>query len=118
MEDMEEGYELHVLDVKIICSKSLESVTSQHIAWCWKSSTILRASDFSDQTEIYGKNIGNSAQVKSVVEVLSLMKQLTLDEQAKLFIESDIASITTNDLCEGMNVESNINVKNGMLEME
>ena len=33
-----------------------------------------------------------------------------------MFIDSDIASITRNDLCEWMDVESNINGKKGMVE--
>ena len=44
------------------------------------------------------------------------MKQLNLDEQATLFIDSDIASITTNDLCEWMDVESKINVIKRIVE--
>ena len=44
------------------------------------------------------------------------MKQLNLDEQAKLFIDSDIESITTNDLCEWMDIEGNINIKKGMVQ--
>ena len=99
-----------MLEVTRIYAKSWESVTSQHIAWCWKSSTILSASDVSDQTQIYDKNIGNNTQGEAFAEVLSLMKQLTLDEQAKLFIDSDFPSITTNDLCKWIDVESNINV--------
>ena len=44
------------------------------------------------------------------------MKQLTLDEQTKLFIDADIASITTNDLCEWMDVDSNINDEKRIVE--
>ena len=83
-----------------ISANSWKSVTSQHVAWCWKSSTILCASDVSNKFNIYGNNIGNSAQDEAVPEVLSLMKQLTLDDQEKLFIDSYIASITANDFCD------------------
>ena len=44
------------------------------------------------------------------------MKQLTLNEQEKLFIDSYIASFTKKDLWQWMNVETNINVKNGMVK--
>ena len=44
------------------------------------------------------------------------MKQLTLDEQAKLFIDSDNSFDTTNDFCELMDIQSNINVKKGTVE--
>ena len=60
--------------------------------------------------------MGKSAQDEAVADLLSLMRQLTLDEQEKLFIGSDTASFTTNDLCEWMDVESNINVIKGMVE--
>ena len=113
---MTRGYESHVLEVTRICANSWESFTSKHIAWCWKSSTILSASDVSDQTKIYGDNLGSSAQDEAVAEVLFLMKQLSLGQQAKCFIDSDIASITRNDFCEWMDVESNINVRKGIVE--
>ena len=41
--------------------------------------------------------IGGSAQDEDVSDLLSLLKELSLEEQEKLFIDSDIASITTND---------------------
>ena len=44
------------------------------------------------------------------------MKQLTLEEQAGLFIDSDITYTPANDLCEWMDIESNVNVKKGMVE--
>ena len=51
------------------------------------------------------------AQDEEVADLLPLMKQLTLDEEAELFMDSDIAFATTNNLGEWMDVESNINVK-------
>ena len=82
---MAKGYNSHILDVTRIWAKSGEAVTSQHIAWCWKSSRILSASDVADLTQIYGRNIGKCAQDEEVADLLSLMKQRTLDEQADFF---------------------------------
>ena len=97
---MSEGYDPHMMDVTRICGKSWEAVTSQDIARDWKSTGILSASDVSHLTQIYGKNTGNSAQDEEVADLLSLMMQLTLDKQAESFIDSDIASVTNNILCE------------------
>ena len=44
--------------------------------------------------------MGKSAQDEAVADMSSLIEQLTFEEQAKLSIDSDIASITANDLCE------------------
>ena len=55
--------------------------------------------------------IGKISQDKEVFDLLTLMTELTVDEQAELFIESDISFITTNDLCERMDIESTINMK-------
>ena len=40
-----------------------------------------------------------SAQDEEVADLLSSMMQLTLDEQAELFIDLDLAFIIANDLC-------------------
>ena len=95
---MAECYDSLMLDYRKICAKILEAVTSQHIVLCWKSSDMLCTSDVPDLTHIYGNNIGNSAQDKAVANLLSLMKQRPLDEQAEFFIDSDNTSSSTNSL--------------------
>ena len=116
MEGMSEGYDPHMLDVTQICAKSCEALTSQHIARCLKSPGIVSGSDVAELTQIYGTNIDDSALDKKVADLLSLMKQLTLDGQAELFIDPDIAIVSTNDLCVWVDIENNINVKKGMIE--
>ena len=44
------------------------------------------------------------------------MKPVILDEQAELIIDSDIASVTTTNFCEWVDIGSNINDKNGMVK--
>ena len=46
----------------------------------------------------------------------ALTMQRTLDRQAEMFIDSDIASVTTHNLCEWMDIESDINVKTGIVQ--
>ena len=94
---MTEGYNPHILDTTRIWANSWEAVTSQQIARSWKSPGIFPGSTVAYLDRIYGKNIGNSAHDEEVADLFCLMKQLTLGEQAELFIDSDIASSTTND---------------------
>ena len=51
--------------------------------------------DFADlkQLRSFGKNIFKRAKGEEDAHLLSIMKQLTLDEQAELFTDSDIISI-------------------------
>ena len=75
------------------------------------SSGFLSSSDVAGLTQVYGKKICRNGQDEKYSDLLPLMKQLPLDEQAELFIDSDIGSIATNNLCDWMEIESNINVK-------
>ena len=111
MKGIAEDNDPHMLGVMRIYAKSWEAVTSQHIARYWKSSGLLYVSDVADVRQLYGESIGKSSQDEEFADLLSLMKKLTLDEQEELFIDLDVSSITTNDLCEWMDIESNINVK-------
>ena len=70
----------------------------------------LFASDAADYTQIYDKNIRNSSQNEEVADLLSLMEQELLFEQTELSIDLDIAFVTSNNLCEWMDILSNINV--------
>ena len=104
MKSMSEGYDPRMLHVMQICWKSWEAVTSQNIArWC-RLSSILSASDGSNPTQIYGKNICNRAQDKEYADMLFLITQLSLDEQVEFFAESDITSVTITNLCEWVTI--------------
>ena len=111
MRGMAEEYDRHLLDVMRICVNSWKAVTSKHIGRWWKSCGIVSVSDVADLTQLSGENIGKYVQDEEEAYLCSLMKQLTLDEQAQSFIDSDIASISSNALCEWMDIGSNINVK-------
>ena len=110
MKGMAERYDPHMWDLMRICVKIWKAITWSNFALLWKSSEILSVSDVADITQLHCENIGKSAQDEELADLLSLMKQRTLDEQAELFIDSEIASITPNDLCEWIDIESIINI--------
>ena len=71
MKGMAEGYDTHMLDVTRICTKIFEALTSHHIDGCWKSCSMLSASDVANLTQLYGKNIRHRSQDEEVADLLS-----------------------------------------------
>ena len=111
MKGMAEVYDPLMMDITRICTKSWEAFTSEHSDRHQKFAGILSPRDVADLTELYDRNMGKNSQDEDVTDLLSLINKLTLDEQSQVFIYSDIASTTTNDLCKCLDIESNINVK-------
>ena len=113
---MSECYDPHMLGYTRICVKSWDAVRQQDIARRWKRSGILSPSDVAGLARIDGKTIGSSAQDEEFAALFALTMQLTLAGQGKVLIDSDIASVTTNDLWEWMDIDSDINIRKGMVE--
>ena len=117
MNGMAKSYGPHMLNVSWICANSTESVTSHHIAQSGKSRCPFYAIYVAFLNLLYGKSICKSARADKFAVSLSIMKLLTLGEEAELFTEAEYVFNTTDDLYGWMNISIVRNFKNEMEEV-